>query len=117
MVDAQHVPVRSMPFVPLDQLVTDKSNSTEKPIQLPAEYQIGYGPLGLSLVWSSSLSIPIHMGASRPEFRLSGASLFGFPHELRNQLHMPLSQTEKELLIEEGMKLQSTYLLFCFSLK
>jgi hypothetical protein len=74
-------------------------------VGLPVEFAIEAGTQGVELVWSSN-STDVRIGGSRPEFRITGGVIFGYPREIQGQLHLAISSKDQETLETEGPSLQ-----------
>jgi hypothetical protein len=75
-------------------------------VSLPVEFTLGVGTQGVvELVWSSN-STNVRSGGSRPEFRITGNVIFGYPREIQGKLHLPVSSKDQETLETEGPSLQ-----------
>jgi hypothetical protein len=60
---------------------------------------------GFDLVWSSDI-VKVRTGASRPEFRFSDGTVFGYPREIQGELHLPLTTVTHVTLESQGPNLE-----------
>jgi hypothetical protein len=73
--------------------------------ELPSDFKIEIGNLGIELVWSSE-KFKVRMGASRPEFRFPDGTVLGYPKEIQGRLHLLLSNANQETLETQGTSLE-----------